>query len=108
MRRRAVRRNEQADRSSEVASLSLVVGAEPMCQHPPVQSTIDIIQAHQANILLDWERTIRYLPVARDLPHSVLLDRFPQLLDRIIATVKELTEGRPAMMDDSPAIHALD
>lgn len=75
-----------------------------------MQSTIDIIQAHQQEILSDWELAIRQMPVARDLPRSTLINRFPQLLDRIVRSVKDLTEGQPhpTIMDNSPEIHALD
>jgi signal transduction histidine kinase/PAS domain-containing protein len=47
------------------------------------------ILSHKAQILALWERTVRTLPTARDLPKPVLLDSVPQLLDSIVQVIAD-------------------
>jgi signal transduction histidine kinase len=67
----------------------------------------DFIRARKPEILADWVSAVRALPIARELPHPVLLDHLPALLDRI-ADMADADDGdRPSVPADASAAHAL-
>jgi signal transduction histidine kinase len=67
----------------------------------------DFIRSRKDHILADWVTAVRSLPIARELPHPVLLDHLPALLDRI-ADMADADDGdRPSVPADASTAHAL-
>src|SRR5215470_1392742 len=69
----------------------------------------DFLREHRDQILESWERSVRTLRAARDLPRPVLIDHLPQFIDDLADYVDELRAG----LDVDPPreesrIHALE
>jgi signal transduction histidine kinase/PAS domain-containing protein len=58
-------------------------------QRPRGSPLAKFILSHNAQILALWERAVRRLPTARELPEPVLLDSVPQLLDSIVQAIAD-------------------
>jgi PAS domain S-box-containing protein len=67
----------------------------------------EFVRASKASILDEWERSVRELPIARHLPHPVLVDEIPEILDRMAAMADDLANGRkPVALQLSADAHA--
>lgn len=75
----------------------------------PSPQLAEFIRRNQALILREWEQTIRHLYPARALSRPALLDRIPDLLDRILKPLDEAIEEHPAQaLEAVPHEHALE
>ncbi|WP_081465882.1 ATP-binding protein [Stigmatella aurantiaca] len=75
---------------------------------PPHLPLGAFIRAQHAQILKDWEQSVRQLPHAQRLSRPRLLDHLPDLLERIANVVETVHTGGAASLEDMPEIHALD
>lgn len=75
----------------------------------PMQTLSSFIRRQQSDILDDWERAVRALPIARELDRPALLDHVPILLDRIADMAEALAEGKtpPSPTIEGATEHAL-
>jgi PAS domain S-box-containing protein len=67
------------------------------------------IRGHAEEILREWERMVRQLPVARDIDRLVLRDHIPDLLERIAEMSDDLVQGhKPRFPTDLAELHAIE
>jgi signal transduction histidine kinase len=67
-----------------------------MAEDPETRSVSQVLHAHKAFILREWESGVRERVSARALPHPLLLDHVPELLDRIAHEAEARLSGRNA------------
>jgi PAS domain S-box-containing protein len=81
--------------------------------HSPLQAgppqLAAFIREHTKDILDEWERIVRQLPIARDLARPALIDHIPHLLARIADMAEGLVAGeKPRLPTDLAELHALE
>ncbi len=68
----------------------------------------DFIDQRKSQILGEWERRIRSLPVTEGLHGRALRDHIPELLESIARVVRSVHTGKPATLGNLPDLHALE
>jgi len=66
------------------------------------------LRRFRTEILAEWRRLAREIPVARDMPSVSLVDHLPELLDEVASVAEQLLNDRALDMPDAARRHAVD
>jgi PAS domain S-box-containing protein len=66
------------------------------------------LRRFRTEILAEWRRLAREIPIAKDLPGVSLVDHLPELLDEIASVADQLLNERAIAMPDAARRHAVD
>src|SRR5882762_5300662 len=66
------------------------------------------LRRFRTEILAEWRRMVREIPIARDMPGVSLVDHLPELLDEIAGVAEQLLNERAVAIPDAARRHAVD